>query len=120
MLRIKNFFVSYSFSVVCLLLNVVVYFKSVKHDMHLLLANLAINVIIWRQVGGFLWVLRFPPPIKLTDTIQLKYCWKCTRSCFSWCLGLIWHFIQNVKIDLFNLIFMVDDVYKTIQIIIDY
>ena len=27
-----------------------------------------------RQVGGFLWVLRFPPPIKLTATIQLKYC----------------------------------------------
>ena len=21
-----------------------------------------------RQVGGFLWVLRFPPPIKLTET----------------------------------------------------
>jgi hypothetical protein len=29
-----------------------------------------------RQVCGFLWVLRFPPPIKLTATIQLKYCWK--------------------------------------------
>ena len=27
-----------------------------------------------RQVCGFLWVLRFPPPIKLTATIQLKYC----------------------------------------------
>jgi len=25
-----------------------------------------------RQVGGFFWVLRFPPPIKLTATIQLK------------------------------------------------
>jgi hypothetical protein len=24
-----------------------------------------------RQVGGFLWVLRFPPPIKLTAMIQL-------------------------------------------------
>ena len=23
-----------------------------------------------RQVGGFLWVLRFPPPIKLTATIN--------------------------------------------------
>ena len=22
-----------------------------------------------RQIGGFLWVLRFPPPIKLTATI---------------------------------------------------
>jgi len=29
-----------------------------------------------RQVGGFLRVLRFPPPIKLTTTILLKYCWK--------------------------------------------
>jgi hypothetical protein len=27
-----------------------------------------------RQVGGFLWVLRFPPPIKQTATIELKYC----------------------------------------------
>ena len=27
-----------------------------------------------RQVGGFLQLLRFPPPIKLTATIQLKYC----------------------------------------------
>jgi len=25
-----------------------------------------------RQVSGFLWVLRFPPPIKLTASIQLK------------------------------------------------
>jgi len=29
-----------------------------------------------RQVGGFFRVLRFPPPIKLTVTISLKYCWK--------------------------------------------
>jgi len=29
-----------------------------------------------RQVGGFLRVLRFPPRIKLTATIKLKYCWK--------------------------------------------
>jgi hypothetical protein len=29
-----------------------------------------INVVSdLRQVGGFLWVLRFPPPIKLTATI---------------------------------------------------
>jgi hypothetical protein len=28
------------------------------------------------QVSGFLRVIRFPPPIKLTDTIKLKYCWK--------------------------------------------
>ena len=27
-----------------------------------------------RQVAGFLPVLRFPPPIKLTATISLKYC----------------------------------------------
>ena len=27
-----------------------------------------------RQVGSFLKVLRFPPPIKLTATIYLKYC----------------------------------------------
>ena len=29
-----------------------------------------------QQVGGFLLVLPFPPPIKLTTTILLKYCWK--------------------------------------------
>jgi hypothetical protein len=28
------------------------------------------------QFGGFLRVLRFQPPIKLTATIYLKYCWK--------------------------------------------
>ena len=27
-----------------------------------------------RQVGCFLWVLHFPPSIKLTATILLKYC----------------------------------------------
>ena len=27
-----------------------------------------------RQVSGFLRVLRFPPPIKLTTTIYMKYC----------------------------------------------
>jgi hypothetical protein len=27
-----------------------------------------------RQVGGFLQVLLFPPPIKLTATLLLKYC----------------------------------------------
>ena len=31
-----------------------------------------------RQVGCFLRVLRFPPPIKLTATIYLKYC-------LQWC-----------------------------------
>jgi hypothetical protein len=29
-----------------------------------------------RQTSGFLRVLRFSPPIKLTATIILKYCWK--------------------------------------------
>jgi hypothetical protein len=29
-----------------------------------------------RQVGGFLQVLQFPPPINLTATIWLRYCWK--------------------------------------------
>ena len=27
-----------------------------------------------QQVDGFIRVLRFPPPIKLTATIELKYC----------------------------------------------
>ena len=27
-----------------------------------------------RQIGGFLWVIRFPPPIKLTTMKYLKYC----------------------------------------------
>jgi hypothetical protein len=31
------------------------------------------------QVSSFLRVLRFPPPIKLTATVKLNYCWK-------WCL----------------------------------
>ena len=30
---------------------------------------------LW-QVGGFLRVLRIPPPVKITTTTQLKYCWK--------------------------------------------
>jgi len=25
-------------------------------------------------VSNFLWALQFPPPIKLTTTIKLKYC----------------------------------------------
>jgi hypothetical protein len=32
------------------------------------------TLVCLRQVGGFLWVLRFPPPIKLTARIKLKYC----------------------------------------------
>ena len=27
-----------------------------------------------REVGGFLQILQFPPPIKLNDMIELKYC----------------------------------------------
>jgi len=27
-----------------------------------------------RQVNGFLWVLLFPPPIKLIAMIKVKYC----------------------------------------------
>jgi hypothetical protein len=34
----------------------------VQHDVMKFVSNL-------RQIGGFLWVLRFPPPIKLTATI---------------------------------------------------
>jgi len=30
---------------------------------------------LW-QVSGFLLVIQFPPIIKLTATIYLKYCWK--------------------------------------------
>ena len=30
----------------------------------------------WHQIGGFLRVLRFRPPIKLTATISMKYCCK--------------------------------------------
>jgi len=29
-----------------------------------------------RQVGDFIRLLWFPPPIKLTATVWLKYCWK--------------------------------------------
>jgi hypothetical protein len=27
-----------------------------------------------QQVSGFLWIFQFPPPIKLTAMILLKYC----------------------------------------------
>ena len=42
---------------------------SIRHYVIMLVTDL------W-QVGGFLRVLRLLPPIKLTATIQLKYCWK--------------------------------------------
>jgi hypothetical protein len=35
-----------------------------------------ISTFLLRQAGAFLWVLRFPPPIKLIRYDQLKYCWK--------------------------------------------
>jgi hypothetical protein len=28
----------------------------------------------YRQVGGFIRAIRFPPPIKLTATMKLKHC----------------------------------------------
>ena len=36
-----------------------------------------------RQVGGFLQVLRFLAPIKLTAMIWLRYCWRCGYPSFS-------------------------------------
>jgi hypothetical protein len=39
-----------------------------------------------RQIGGFLWVLRFPPPIKLTVMILLKYCYKLLISFYIYFL----------------------------------
>jgi len=38
--------------------------------------NMIKFVSVLRQVGGFLRVLRFLPPIKLTIAIWLKYYWK--------------------------------------------
>jgi hypothetical protein len=43
--------------------------RSVQHYMIKFVSDL-------RQVCGFLRVLRYPPPIKLTSTISLEYCWK--------------------------------------------
>ena len=34
------------------------------------------KVCQWLETSRFLQVLHFPPPIKLTATIYLKYCWK--------------------------------------------
>ena len=36
----------------------------------------AIQHYVIEFVSGFLQVLRYPPPIKLTANIWLKYCWK--------------------------------------------
>jgi len=42
---------------------------SIKHNVEKFVSDL-------RQVGGFLRVLPFPPPIILTATMWLKYCYK--------------------------------------------
>jgi hypothetical protein len=34
---------------------------------------------LW-QVSGFLRVIQFPPPIKLTDMLELKYCWMALKT----------------------------------------
>jgi len=47
------------------------------HDeVHFIQHYLIKFVIDLQQVGDFLLVLRCSPPIKLTATIWLKYCWK--------------------------------------------
>ena len=38
---------------------------------------------LW-QIGVFLQVLQFPPPIKQNTTIYLKYCWKWCWTQLSW------------------------------------
>jgi hypothetical protein len=53
-----------------------------------------------QQVDGFRRVLRFPPPIKLTATIKLKYCWKCVKHNKpkpNWILSITF-LIQNLLI----------------------
>jgi hypothetical protein len=42
----------------------------------MMLHNIIEFVSDLRQVGSFLLVLQFPPPIKLTTTIYLNYCLK--------------------------------------------
>ena len=45
------------------------------HGKVYLIPNYVIKLVSYlRQVGIFLYILRFPPPITLTATIQLKYC----------------------------------------------
>ena len=41
------------------------------HDIQLYMIKFVSDL---RQIGSFLRILGFPPPIKLTATIQLKYC----------------------------------------------
>jgi hypothetical protein len=58
-----------------------------------------------RQVGGFIRVLRFPPPIKRPATIWLKSCWKCWPRILEWFhrvfFNIIWLFV------LFLLVFVI-------------
>ena len=61
------------FTTTCAITTKVVSSKSFMADVYLI-QQYEINFVIdLRQVGGFLW---FPPQIKLTATIWLKYCWK--------------------------------------------
>ena len=67
------------------------------------------------QVGGFLAVLLFPPPIKLIAAIKLKYCWNCFKILIhSWngtvsliCLQIS----QNCFILIFLFVFMLLSAY---------
>ena len=69
--------------------NLLIYFRQSKHPAQLLryliskfmtLVNTltvrvySIQHYVIKFVSGFLWILQFPPLIKLTTTIQLKYC----------------------------------------------
>jgi len=59
----------------CLIIKVVS--SNPTHGVVYSIQHYVINFVsdLW-QVDGFLWVLWFPPPIKLTATVYLKYCWK--------------------------------------------
>jgi len=47
--------------------------KSAHGEVHSIDLNVIKFVSDLRQVGGFLCVLRFPPPLKLNDLILLKH-----------------------------------------------
>ena len=54
--------------------------KNMIHGKVYSIQHYVINVVSdLRQVGSFLRVLQFPPPIKLTAEILLKYSWNTTR-----------------------------------------
>jgi 23S rRNA (adenine2503-C2)-methyltransferase len=44
-------------------------YKYYEFESHSIQHNVIKSIRDLRQVGGFLWVLRFPPPIKLTTII---------------------------------------------------